>query len=237
MLINWLTVKDIKSMVGRHNKKYPKDKIKIGKKQEMYNNLISFKEGGTCMSVSCTKKHGLYGGYKPIDVSNDKLKRGAWLSSLDINNVMEYYHKQYQDFNYIGTLPIDFQKVYPEIYNMKFKSGKYGAIFNTDPSWKFGEHWFAMYLDADAKILCVFDSNGDTPPSQINRFIHSINRHNDWTIFINKTQHQYTDGPCGLFALNFIIERLTRQTSCKALSSDKKLNDESMEKLRCKLFK
>lgn len=236
---DWLSLKDITIMVKRHNKMYKNNKIKIGKKVDMYNTLL--KGGNLCTTVSCSKKFNIDKSYKPesykpIQVSPKTLKKGAWLSSYDIDSVMNYYHEQYPSFDYIGTLPIDFQNIYPEIFNMKFKYGTYGAIFNTDPSWKTGEHWFALYIDTNEKIICVFDSNGDNPPSQIKQFIKNIDKDNTWNIFINKKQHQFTDGPCGLFALNFIIERVTNNKSCKTLFNDSKINDKTMEKFRCKLF-
>ncbi len=166
------------------------------------------------------------------------LKRGEWLSSIDIDYIMTKYELKYPSFNFLGTFPIDFNKLYPEIYNLnknKLKNKLVGVIFNTASSKSNGEHWISLFINDIEKTICFFDSNGNYPPLQVKKFIDNINKNNIYSVFINNSKKQFKDGTCGIFAINFIVERLSKK-SCKEIFNEN-LNDEMMENLRCKLFK
>lgn len=176
-------------------------------------------------------------GGGPGCLSGDK--RG-WISNVDIGIVMDNYQTKYPRFRYLGTFLIDFANHFPDMMKLnldKESHDTFGMIINTAKSGKPGKHWFALFIDKADSSICVYDSNGDKPNVQIRRFIDSIkqNSSRDWNVYINTVQRQKIDGTCGMFALNFIIEKLHGR-SCMSLNNDSQLTDSKMNSLRCKLF-
>lgn len=164
---------------------------------------------------------------------------GEWLSTVDIDNIMTQYQDLHTDFMYLGTVPIDFKKVYPEIFNVNTSKNKtltkYGIIFNTDPSNKSGEHWIALFIDNVDKSICFFDSNGTSPPKQVSSFIKKLNRGGKYNVYINEQSHQKRNGSCGLYALNFIISGIKGRDCVSYFKCIK--SDKHIEKSRGILFK
>jgi hypothetical protein len=164
------------------------------------------------------------------------ITKRKWLGTLDINNVMKQYSKKYIDFQYLGTFPIDFKNIYPEVYNLRIQPGmRYGCVFNTDPSTESGEHWISLFIDEPKKSICFFDSNGDLPQIEIINFMNHLNKKNKYTISFNNRRHQKKDGNCGLYAINFILMQLNG-ISCRAFQYAS-IPDESMDIARSKLFR
>lgn len=178
--------------------------------------------------------------YPEIPVERELLKKGAWLNSININNVMEFYENKFRGyFKYLGTLPIDFDLFYPEIYNInlnKINEKWIGIIFNSDVSSGRGIHWMSLFINKDDHTICFFDSNGEQPPKQIRKFIENLNDFGSYTVLINKNPKQRSQGTCGLFSIYFIIERIYGK-SCRTLFASTENNDKTMEELRCKIFK
>ena len=48
----------------------------------------------------------------------------AWLSTIDISDVMKQYERKYKSFLFLGVVPIDFHNIYPEIGNLKLNKIK-----------------------------------------------------------------------------------------------------------------
>lgn len=165
-------------------------------------------------------------------------KKGEWLSNFDIEEVMDYYQKRFKTFVFLGALSIDFQET-TEIYRNfsinNIPKDKIGIIFNTAKSTENGKHWISVFISKTEKTICVFDSNGNKPQYQLVNFINKINKNKDYVIFVNKKIKQITDGTCGLFAINFILERITGK-SCNDIYDDTTFNDNKMECIRSKLF-
>ena len=188
--------------------------------------------------------------FAPFHPKSWNVHKNAWLSSYDIIKVMKGYENNYKDYNFIGPSPIDFDNklkknncVYNELCNFNLKSfikkniNKIGFIFNTDPHYKSGSHWIALYLDINKNILFFFDSNGDIIPKQVktlsNKIIQqgkelNINlKYND----NHNIQHQKTNTECGMYCLFFIISLLKNAHSPNYFKS-KIINDEHVEKFR-----
>ena len=107
-----------------------------------------------------------------------------WLNTLDIGNVLEQYPFYYEDFEFIGVVPLDFDKqigpgqcIVTELCNINieklYKKGKrrLGVVFNMDPSHKKGSHWIAMYMDFNKGGIYYFDSYGLKPQTEIARLL------------------------------------------------------------------
>lgn len=170
-----------------------------------------------------------------------------WLSSVDIEKVMKQYEHAYSNFEFLGPSPIDFDKkklfgdcVWNELCNFDLKrfikknTNKIGIIFNTDPHYKSGSHWIAMFIDIKKKYIYYFDSNGDECPKEIlklkDRIIdqgHQLNMNFDF-YQNHPREHQEGDTECGIYTIYFITELLknnkTHEYFSKNSISDEKIH-------------
>ena len=168
-----------------------------------------------------------------------------WLSSTDIKKVMDQYMKKYKDFYFIGPVPIDFEMFYDELANVNMKSlsrkGKRIAIiFNTDPSYKSGEHWISLFIDLKNKSICFFDSVGTAPPKEVMKLIKKVIDNAkkvgiDLKLIINKNEHQKKNTECGIYSLYHIISRLQGK-SCSFIYNNI-MTDGEVSKFRKKYFR
>lgn len=202
-----------------------------------------------------------------------KKKSDEWLSSIDILRVMSQYEHEYPCFEFLGPSPIDYdhKKVYNECVwdelcnfslSQHLENGKrkIGIIFNLDPHYKEGSHWVALfiyipkeYMNEDKRHtqkagIYYFDSYGDKPEPQINKFINTVIRqgrqlHIPFSKKVNTKRHQYSESECGMFSMYFIIKMLMADgnpklaNNCndemfKNVSLNGKIPDTHMKKLR-----
>lgn len=150
-----------------------------------------------------------------------------WLSTYDINNVLKQYQDIHKNFKFLNTVPCDFQDIDElciqdeQLYNFyKKKYDKYGIVFNTDPSYKSGSHWVALYFCISKKQIYFFDSYGVRPQKEFRDFMKKICKFminylnfdkKDIDIRHNKLRHQYSDSECGVYSINFIIRMLNNK--------------------------
>ncbi len=177
-----------------------------------------------------------------------------WLSTTDLDNVMRQYEKAYSNFKFLGALPIDFSKVWRHLvylkYDKLYKEGitKIGVIFNTDPSYKSGEHWMSMFINLNPNNpnISFYDSTVTCPPpKEISDYIKYIKKYepalqelwgnkNTIKINCNNIQHQKKNSECGTYSLYYITESLRGLTFEEI--SKKIVRDEEMNKLRDKFY-
>ena len=175
--------------------------------------------------------------YKPIKPAGQT----QWLATSDINNVLKQYEQKYDDFSFMGTVPIDFATIIEEYKNMDFCSlykGKglhlrnkttynnkpirrFGFVFNLDPHDQRGSHWVSMFLDLTCKtpFIGYFDSYGFVPiPKEIDEFmdglILAVKNCIRMTITkrINTIRHQHKNTECGVYSLYFVYNCLIGRT-------------------------
>ncbi|MHB1952855.1 MAG: Ulp1 family isopeptidase [Sulfobacillus sp.] len=143
-----------------------------------------------------------------------------WLSTDDIGQIMRQYEVLYPDFVFFGPAPIDFRKVHPEIRDISFtdlwRQGKHriGFVFNLDPSDQPGSHWVALYIDLRIPEVSFYDSYASDPPKEIAEFMDYAatmlsKGGRKPTIQVNRVRHQYLNTECGVFSVNYLIERLS----------------------------
>jgi hypothetical protein len=157
-----------------------------------------------------------------------------WLSTLDINKVLYQYEHKYNDFKFLGAVPIDFYDININIFisskkysfkNIDFneciKNGinRFGIIFNLDESWKNGSHWVSLFFDFKKKQIYFSDSYGIKPEERILNYINIIrkfmlkyNTFKNTDVRYNKTQHQKGNSECGVYSVNFILRLLKGKT-------------------------
>jgi hypothetical protein len=108
-------------------------------------------------------------------------KKYDWLSTTHINDVISQYHSVYNNFNFLGAVPLDFDDLpVLGIKNLNFdeliKQGKtkIGLVINQDEHWKSGSHWVGLFIDFNKNGIYYFDSVGSPPLKLTKKFITKI---------------------------------------------------------------
>ena len=171
-----------------------------------------------------------------------------WLSTIDINKVMYQYQNHYQDFHFVGAIPIDFDDLsYLKIKKNHIasfdKKGKkrFGIIFNLDESYKSGSHWTAMFVDLNSHVIFYFDSYGSMPEKRIVRLIRRFKdyifetKNAKANIYINRVRHQYKNSECGVYSMNFILRLLKGEKFTNIINN--KTSDDEVNKCRSYYFR
>lgn len=108
--------------------------------------------------------------------------KSQWLSTTDINNILDQYEKKYDGFISLGAVPIDFWKLnlLSSRKNLNLdemcKDGinKLGIVINLDEHWQGGSHWVALFADLKNNRIYFSDSYGVKPVKRIIDFIKTI---------------------------------------------------------------
>lgn len=178
----------------------------------------------------------------------------AWLSNLDILNVMVQFEQKYTTFKFIGVFPIDFASVYGfgkcvseeicdlNISSLKKKYNSFGAVFNLDKHYEPGSHWVAIYFNVDKTHknygFYYFDSNATPPPYEIIKFYKSIKsklKSNTFQIQHNTVQKQFENSECGMFCIYFLTLCLQNISFEKIMKTP--FDDHKVFALRKKYFR
>lgn len=213
------------------NRKYPDHKINYVKNTsnqklwELIRNGMASRCGDSewCwLDQSFLKKDSVIQNYyRPPRPTNPR----KWLSTSDIDDVLKQYERLYNDFFFMGTVPLDFDTVIEAYKQMNLCSNrnrrghpvtKYGFVFNLDPHDKNGSHWVSMFLRLDMinPVIGFFDSYGHPPPAQIKRLIERLRKQalDCFGIHLNykcnTVQHQHKNTECGVYSLYFIFQCL-----------------------------
>jgi hypothetical protein len=123
----------------------------------------------------------------------------TWLSTIDILKVMKQYEQKYQDFLFIGPVPIDFDYkitfgmcISNELCNfnlekfINFGKKRLGIVFNLDPHYMSGSHWVALFFDSNTGGIYFFDSYGIKPKKEILNFMEKIKKQGNDLLLKNK---------------------------------------------------
>ena len=183
---------------------------------------------------------------KPKSWNSNKYE---WLSTIDINKVMKQYENKYKDFLFIGPVPRDCymgSSLSCELTNLrldkliKYKIYKLGIVYNLDYSYMSGSHWVAVYLDIDDKSVTYYDSYGHKPPAEIQGLMDNFKyKLAGMGIKIkdkfNNKRHQYGGSECGIYSMNYIIERLKGKKHYEI--TKRKIPDKLMNDMRNYLYR
>jgi len=177
--------------------------------------------------------------FKPTYPKSWISNKYTWLNTYDIYYVMKQYEKTYDDFMFLGPIPSDCPtKIHCELTNLdliKLKNhgiNKVGIIYNLDTSSQSGSHWVAVYIDNKNNEINYYDSYGSMTIPLINQFIKKLVEkyytHNiKPTVIYNDKRHQYAGSECGMYSMNFILERMhgtTMYDITKMTIPDEKMN-------------
>ena len=181
------------------------------------------------------KKKIFQDSFRPYQPDKWDKNPNTWLSTIDINRVMEQYEDAYPNFQYLGANPIDFDKkignrcVSDELCKLDIKcikkDGKdcLGMVFNTDPHNKSGEHWFSLYIDLIGKnvkgkpYIYYFDSLASKPKQEVVDFVKKVQEqcldlNKDIKFLYNDIKHQHENTECGVYCLHFLVSMLKGKT-------------------------
>ena len=165
-----------------------------------------------------------------------------WLSTINIDLVLEQYEYKYNDFEFLGAVPIDFEELtFLPFQNMNFNDfekknkKRIGIIFNLDEHYKSGSHWVSLFCNLEKGQIYYSDSYGILPEKRIVSFIDKMkqymkNKKLNIDYQINRTQHQTGGSECGVYSINFILRLLKGKTFEHI--TNKRLTDEQVNKCR-----
>jgi hypothetical protein len=184
------------------------------------------------------------------------VNRWEWLSSDDIDAIEKNFMKVFNDYFYVGAVPIDFDLksdtgkcLVSALCKMKleelYKKGKHriGIVINTDPHDGPGEHWVCVYCDIRPELeyprMTYFDSYAQKPEKEIVELMERWKEQWDKTgihskgmeLTYNKTRHQYKDSECGIYCVYFHYACLTE------IPMDERIPDEVINSFRSMLFR
>ena len=232
-----LSKESLLKIANQWNQNHPDNKIKIKKSSSTTYlwNQIHDKMKDRCKSEWCwiqqefikrLNSDDINNSYRPSMPSTWKDNKYEWLKTDDIENVMDQYEEAYNDFYFIGPVPIDFDKPYgighcvvdelckinlSKVYDDGYR--KIGVVFNLDPHDKPGSHWVSMFCDLKKKGIYYFDSYGMKPPEEVETLMVRLKNQAkllnlDMKIKRNDVRHQYKNSECGVYCLFFITELL-----------------------------
>ena len=197
-------------------------------------------------------KSNMSDSFAPESPEEWKSNPNEWLSSSDINKVMNQYERAYKCFDFMGPTPIDFDKielngecVWEELCNISIEGlkkkgkNKIGIIFNTDPHDKPGQHWISMFVNIKKKTIFFFDSTGDEAPKEVTALINKIVKQGaemsppiNFKVDSNENvEHQYGTTECGVYSIFFIVHMLEDKMTEHYLKTHI-LKDEYMQNFR-----
>jgi hypothetical protein len=221
----------ISRLVKEWNTRHPEKHVAASEnKMEQWNNLR--REMVTCDTEFCAvkklvdpkEKKEFQKFFRPEAPSEWKKDPDAWLSTDDIEDVMEQYEDAFPSFEFIGPVPIDFDAKSPvpswgdcivdemcklDLRKMKSKgTEKIGICFNFDPHDKPGSHWVAAMIDLKEDVAYYYDSYGKGPPKEINRFFERCKQQGTTKILFNDIRHQRKMSECGMYSIYFMVAML-----------------------------
>lgn len=163
-------------------------------------------------NLSSAAREDLVENFKP------PIPRGAdtWLTTTDIDRVMQQYTRIFDNFVWLGAHPVDFQTVSPETVGpaailRRMKRKRYAAlVLNMDPHDQPGSHWVAVLLDKKRRVVEYFDSLADPAPPEIDSLVRGLSEASGkrWKLRTNSVAHQRENNECGVYAIHFLVRRL-----------------------------
>lgn len=258
-----LSYKSLKKIANSINKTNPNNKIKIHSKKKNLWNSIKNHFQNKCKNEWCwiqqeTVKRlndsTIKNSFRPEMPSEWLENSREWLSTVDIENVMEQYEDKYNDFLFLGPVPIDFDSkhkmggcVVDELCNLNVSNlykkniNKLGIVFNLDKHDQPGSHWVALFSNFKDKTVYYYDSYATSPTKEIKLLMDRIdnqltriNPKKKTILDYNHTRHQYKNSECGVYSMMFIINMLENNDFKK--NTHTIVLDDDMNKNRNKLY-
>lgn len=174
-------------------------------------------------------------------------KQYGWLSTTDIEHVLDLYQNKYNDFKLLAVAPIDFDLLPSlNIADIHFtpleKAGKtrIGVVFNLDEHYKSGSHWVSLFFDLNKNQIYFSDSVGTPPVPRIVALIDRIKKHMGKKAIpieyrYNTVQHQKGGSECGVYSIIFILRLIKGETFDQI--NNVRVDDKTINQCRPLLFR
>jgi hypothetical protein len=161
-----LTSEKLQKVKNAFNSKHPSNHVLGTTDNEIYQEIAN-RFDNSCKEEKCWIRKLLGDNdikpiYRPTSPADWKKNPVEWLSNFDIEAVMNQYEETYPEFEFLGPVPIDFNKrskkgddatcVSKDVCAFhlaeKIKQGKtkIGIVFNLSPSTSSGSHWVSLYV-------------------------------------------------------------------------------------------
>ncbi len=183
------STESLKKIAESYNNKN-KTKIDVNASRSELIKHLNSKLSDKCSEQTCWLRLDIVKALENEDIENNTFrpkgpsKKYDWLSTTNINDVVEQYQSLHNDFLFLGAVPVDFEDLpvlgihdlnFDELFN-KGKT-KIGMVINLDEHWKNGSHWVALYTDLSKNQVYFFDSVGKKPPKPVRKFINRITKY------------------------------------------------------------
>jgi hypothetical protein len=152
------------------------------------------------------------------------------MSNFEIDKVMDKYP------DYLGT--ISHNEIKSRILPHVQEKSRGGFIINTDPNYKRGEHWQAIFYDArdhGSSSIEFFDSYGDDIDPKLLRDIKlladKLNANSYLKFKHNTIKYQGDSSNCGPFAMRFLVDRFRGKPFKEATGYDQQ-GEKNIEKFK-----
>ena len=181
------TIDSLKLIAEEYNKINTRNLIKISdNKKDMVDQLTNaFSK--SCSNQTCWLRTDVVKKLKNEEIHDNTFRPSGpstgeeWLSTTNINKVVNQYEDKYKDFVFLGALPNDFEEL-PILGLSKIDfddfvsegKTKIGMVINLDTHKESGSHWVALYTDLAKNQLYYFDSLGKKPGPRIKKFNNKI---------------------------------------------------------------
>lgn len=160
----------------------------VNNKKKLVDQLTEyFSSKNACKSQTCWLRTELLKNIDDEDIEENTFrpagpkKKYEWLSTTHINDVVSQYQEKYDDFQFLGALPNDFEDLpFLGLSNINLDNyvengkTKLGMVINLDSHNQSGSHWVALYFDLNNYKLYFFDSVGKKPGKRIKNFNNKI---------------------------------------------------------------
>lgn len=250
---------ELKLLAKEFNKKSPK-KITGKNKQELVQKLLTAYEDICDKHQFCWIKQTLTNpnnvaklekSFRPQKPISWNKNRYTWLNTYDILYVLKQYEELYKDFAFLGVYSIDFASkdnfgncigdIMCDFDIRRHLNNKtsFGVVFNTDPSYKGGQHWISLFCNFNPKKknygIYFYDSVASPAPREVKAFmtkiedqVKTLNIKKKFEKKENKIQKQFDNYDCGMFSIVFITQCLKNKYTydyiCKNMHRDEKVN-------------
>ena len=184
-----------------------------------------------------------------------KINKYTWLNTYDILYVMKQFEKTIPSFKFLGVIPSDCPtKITCELTKLNLSDfitegiRNIGVVYNLDTSRQNGSHWVGIFIkiyprrkgiEKNFFEINYYDSSGSLPIALIKQFIDNLVEKiladgGDYIVIYNNTRHQFGGSECGMYSMNFILERLHGKTMYEI--SRMRIPDQEMNYLRRILY-
>jgi len=173
--------------IGKNYNKKNSNKINIDLSKEDLVKELEIRLSDKCSDQICWLRHDIVKELRNKEINSYTFrptgpdKQYEWLNTININEVIDQYHKLYPEFLYLGAVPSDFEDLeLLGISNLDFKelekNNKYkiGLVINLDEHYKSGSHWVGLFFNLKEYQIYYFDSVGKSPIKRLKIFINKI---------------------------------------------------------------